>query len=83
MKAKNQNILRLRAELLVQRLEHLSADSIWAHRASGVRASLHKALTRGSADTDPDYTNAIIQRGFEILEKAAQELAAPDSDNQS
>ena len=32
----------LQAQILVRRLERLSADSIWARRASGIRASLDK-----------------------------------------
>ncbi|MBU0510192.1 MAG: hypothetical protein KKD28_11035 [Chloroflexi bacterium] len=59
----------------MQRLERLSADSVWAHRASGIRASLDKALARGNA-ADPAYLDLLIQQGFELLEKAAQEIPA-------
>jgi hypothetical protein len=31
-------------KLLIDRLEHLSADSTYAHRASGLRGSLLRAL---------------------------------------
>ena len=66
-----------KAKLLVDRLERLSADSIWAHRASGVRASLHKALER--QDQDFDALDVLIETGFEILHKAAQEVPDPDN----
>ncbi len=31
-------------ELLISRLEHLSSDSRWAHRASGLRGSLYEPI---------------------------------------
>ncbi|MBC8503684.1 MAG: hypothetical protein ISR58_13010 [Anaerolineales bacterium] len=67
-----------KAKLLVDRLERLSADSVWAHRASGVRASLHKALTRLDEDEDPINLELLIEMGFDILHKAAQEVPDPD-----
>jgi hypothetical protein len=30
--------------MLIERLEHIPADSIWAHRASGVRGQLLRIL---------------------------------------
>jgi hypothetical protein len=59
-------------------LERLSADSICAHRASGLRGSLFRALDRletGQA-SQADFTNLsrLVQAGFEILEKAAREI---------
>jgi hypothetical protein len=70
----------LQAKVLVQRLERLSADSIWAHRASGLRATLDKYLARiGSGnDYNPEDLEALIQRGFYTLEKAALEIPTPD-----
>jgi hypothetical protein len=67
-----------KARLLVDRLERLSADSIWAHRASGVRASLHKLLAKLDSDQALDELDALIELGFEILEKAAQEVPDPE-----
>jgi len=67
-----------KARLLVDRLERLSADSIWAHRASGVRASLHKALARSEDGESSADLDALIELGFDILEKAAQEMPDPD-----
>lgn len=67
-----------KAKLLVDRLERLSADSIWAHRASGVRASLHKALVRNVDRKQIEGIDVLIEMGFEILHKAAQEVPDPD-----
>lgn len=66
------------ARLLVDRLERLSADSVWAHRASGVRAALHKSLARLDEYQEPDELDVLIDLGFDILEKAAQEVPDPD-----
>ncbi len=64
---------------LVDRLEHLSADSLYAHQASGLRGSLLRWLERL-------YTNKPISReqlrqldllvedGSDILELAAREV---------
>jgi hypothetical protein len=69
----------IRAKLLVQRLGRLSADSVWAHKASGVRASLDKCLTRLEAGQgDPATLKSLLQRGTEILEKAAQSIPTPE-----
>ncbi len=67
-----------KARLLVDRLERLSADSIWAHRASGVRASLHKTLTEWDEPQDQNLLDALIEMGFDILHRAAQEVPDPD-----
>ena len=70
----------IRAKLLVQRLGHLSADSIWAHRASGVRASLDKALARIEAGQLPEnaaWFDQLVELGFEIIKEAAKEV--PDT----
>ena len=75
----NNDINLMRAKLVAQRLGRLSADSVWAHRASGVRASLDKFLTRLEAGlVEPDQLAPLLQRGTEILEKAAQTIPAPD-----
>lgn len=72
---KTENKKRLyNARLLVQRLERLSADSIWAHRASGVRASLHKALSRIEGEEDLEELDPLITQGFDILQNAAREV---------
>ena len=77
MAASDRQSLFDQARLLVRRLERLSADSIWAHRASGIRASLDKALT-SEQEIDFDTLNRLIVQGFDILHKAAQELTPLD-----
>lgn len=77
MAASDRQRLFDQARLLVRRLERLSADSIWAHRASGIRASLDKALT-SEQEIDFDTLNRLIVQGFDILHKAAQELTPLD-----
>ena len=70
------------AKLLIDRMEQLSADSIWARRASGYRGTLLKLVTRLENDPinkytveqgcDYAYLGELIPLGFDVLEKAAQ-----------
>jgi hypothetical protein len=67
----NEKIIRM----LLPRLERISVDSYWAHRASGVRGALTKLLDhmeRGEA-IDPESVRTNILIGFEILKEAAAE----------
>jgi hypothetical protein len=61
--------------LLLTRLERISVDSYWAHRASGVRGALSKMLEQIEMGKPIDQTclNQTILIGFDILKKAAQE----------
>lgn len=59
------------ANMLIARLERLSADSYWAHQASGVRGSLLRLVEAGELDSKQGST--LIKRGFDFLEKAAKE----------
>ncbi|MBI1795100.1 MAG: hypothetical protein HYR70_13060 [Chloroflexi bacterium] len=61
--------------LLLARLERVSVDSYWAHRASGVRGALLKALEKLEAGrpVDGSALRRLMDRGFQILERAAQE----------
>ena len=71
------------ANMLIERMAQLSADSIWARRASGYRGTLLKLVTRlendpvakYSAEQQRDYAylGELIPLGFALLEKAAQE----------
>lgn len=67
----NEKIIRL----LLPRLERISVDSYWAHRASGVRGALTKILERietgETINAESMKSNILI--GFEILREAAQE----------
>jgi hypothetical protein len=61
--------------LLLQRLERIPADSIWAHRASGVRGSLLKLtekLEKGQEVEEP-IMKFLISYGYQILERVARE----------
>ena len=61
--------------LLLPRLERISVDSYWAHRASGVRGSLTRILEQ--LETGEVVDSAALRRniliGFEILREAAEE----------
>jgi len=61
--------------LLLPRLERISVDSYWAHRASGVRGALVKILEQMEAGdaVDPVSLRTNIRIGFEILQEAAEE----------
>jgi hypothetical protein len=68
------------AWMLAARLERLSADSYWAHQASGLRGALLRALDqieRGPiAEKDWARLDELTASGFEILENAAREVIA-------
>ena len=61
--------------LLLARLERISADSYWAHRASGVRGSLMRALEKPEAGRpfQRSKLDTLIDKGFEFLDKAVRE----------
>jgi hypothetical protein len=67
----NEKIIRL----LLPRLERISVDSYWAHRASGVRGALVKILERIETgdEIDPAFLKSNVSMGFEILREAAEE----------
>jgi hypothetical protein len=54
-------------------LERLSADSAYAHRASGLRGSILRLMDRRDIDSVRKLDD-LIRQGFDILEKAAGEL---------
>jgi hypothetical protein len=61
--------------LLLMRLERVSVDSYWAHRASGVRGGLLRVLEKVEAGqaVDESELKRLMNKGFQILERAAQE----------
>jgi len=66
---------------LADRLEHLSADSTYAHRASGLRGSLLRQMERIEAGERMDreeqaQLDELMEYGFQILELAAKEIGA-------
>ena len=58
-------------DMLVARLERLSADSFWAHQASGVRGSLLRTIENGRLESSD--VDILVEMGFDYLEKAARE----------
>lgn len=68
-------------ELLIrlsERLERLSADSTYAHKASGLRGTFLRYIERIEAGVDVDNTelDQLVEYGFEILRLAAKEIGA-------
>lgn len=61
-------------QLLLSRLERISADSHEAHRASGLRGALLRVLEQLEAGHDVDEINLYLleEQGFSILQKAAR-----------
>ena len=61
--------------LLLERLEHIPADSVWAHYASGVRGSLLNIVEQLEDGQQVDSTNVnwLLSYGFRILEEVARE----------
>ena len=58
--------------LLLERLERISVDSYWAHRASGVRGALIRSL-EAQENADIQSLESLSKLGFQILERAARE----------
>lgn len=73
--------LARRAKRLVGRLERLSADSSYAHQASGLRGAIIRGLdTRKQAGkfSDEAWMWAMVERGENILVEAARQI--PESE---
>ena len=72
--------------MIAQRLERLSADSAWAHAASGHRGSLLKIIDRLEREADLEKTplpevellDRLIDKGFDLLARAAREIGDPE-----
>jgi hypothetical protein len=60
--------------ILTERLERISADSIWAHRASGVRGALLRTLDQlqKGESLDQESLTKIVSMAFTILAHAAK-----------
>ena len=60
--------------LLLARLERVSVDSYWAHRASGIRGGLLKTLEELEEGTPVGQANIdeLVSAAFRILTKAAR-----------
>ena len=61
--------------MLLSRLERISVDSYWAHRASGVRGALLRALEKleNGRPVSRSDLKRIVKMGFSILENTAKE----------
>jgi len=67
---------------LTARLERLSADSVWAHRASGLRGSLLRWLESYEQGQTPDAAgwtllDHLVEQAFVVLTQAAREIGEP------
>ena len=63
----------VQALLLVSRLERLSADSVWAHRASGMRGSLLQTIDEYKSEKSKaniEKLHELMNIGNFILEQA-------------
>lgn len=62
-------------KLVLARLERISADSVWAHRASGVRGALLRMLEKLENGSPVHKSNLkrLFELGFFILEQSARE----------
>lgn len=64
---------------IISRLERLSVDSTWAHRAAGLRGSLLKALAEIEAGKAPPANLATwVEQSFFILVHAAGDIPGDD-----
>jgi len=61
--------------MLLARLERISADSVTAHRASGVRGAMLRALDQlEKQEQVSDYeVKRLVESGYLLLERAAEE----------
>ena len=61
--------------MLLNRLERISVDSVWAHRAGGIRGSLlrtQEQIRQGKL-VDPNTLGELIATSFHILRQSARE----------
>jgi hypothetical protein len=60
--------------LLIARLERISADSVWAHRASGVRGALLNVAeqTEDEKRAESYKIKQLVDYAFQILKDAAK-----------
>ncbi len=59
-------------QMLLARLERVPADSVWAHRASGLRGAMLEALDEAGF-RDSAQLNRLTRQAFQILKGAATE----------
>ena len=69
------------ARILLDRLERLSADSSYAHRASGLRGAILRdlaAIEQTESPVDLPRLTERVAQAYEILRLAAQEIPEAD-----
>ena len=75
--------LHRRIRVALNYLERLSADSIWAHRASGLRGSLWRAEQSPPEVWQDDgfiaAVEGLLEMAFLMLKAAAMEIPDPES----
>jgi len=59
--------------LLLERLEHISADSVLAHKASGIRGALIRCVKSWNA-AQGNHLGSLLEMGFSISEAMYTEL---------
>jgi len=71
---KQRSHLRL-IRMLADRLERISTDSVWAHRASGIRGSLLRLQDEGEKGVPPDpkMVSLVVTAALHILTQAAKQ----------
>lgn len=77
-------LLIYKAKILLHRLERLSADSRFAHRASGIRGQILRIVSEieeGKSSFDLAGLERSIEIGYQIVTRAAREI--PDFDDLS
>lgn len=77
MSQKSLSVKIAQANILLRRLEKISADSTWSHRASGIRASLAKTLACIHVQAKPTQEGKLDQlmaQGYHVLEEAARDI---------
>lgn len=63
------------AHQAIARLERLSADSQWAHKASGLRGALLRCMEQVELGQMPAARlEELVAQGFEIVENAARDM---------
>jgi hypothetical protein len=65
--------------MLLARIERISADSCWAHRASGLRGALLRVVENMEKENQIDHQEIelLITSSIKILEKTGKDLISP------
>jgi len=71
----NRNRIEL-LSLLAARMEHLSVDSHWARRASGLRGNIIKVVEEAESgdDVSADRLDLLTGAAFDLLRRAARDI---------